>query len=276
MKKNIKLTESQFNKFIVETCKKVLNEDMAYMSDEDIANQYSDMKITYFEINPLRNSEGWEGTFELEFPNADDIDYDSTMVNDFFVYDSEGNRIAWDYWMPDEQTRYLNDIIRKEIAKRSVKESITKSDLHNLINESVNKVLTELDWRTYASAAKKRDAQWNQSKEGLNARDKGGHRLSRLAAKLDDAASDALTAKYKKKKNNWGTDNKAKVHTNGYQRYTTYNSDGKDWWHSRGDFNYGNKGYVDKYGNQTYTPMDNEVLNFMKGKSKYVKGQGWQ
>lgn len=126
MKKNIKLTESQFNKFIVETCKKVLNEDMAYMSDEDIANQYSDMKITYFEINPLRNSEGWEGTFELEFPNADDIDYDSTMVNDFFVYDSEGNRIAWDYWMPDEQTKYLNDIIRKEIAKRSVRESINR------------------------------------------------------------------------------------------------------------------------------------------------------
>ena len=126
MKKNIKLTESQFNKFIVETCKKVLNEDMAYMSDEDIANQYRDMKITYFEINPLRNSEGWEGTFELEFPNADDIDYDSTMVNDFFVYDSEGNRIAWDNWMPDEQTNYLNDIIRKEIAKRSVKESINR------------------------------------------------------------------------------------------------------------------------------------------------------
>lgn len=126
MKKTIKLAESQLNKFIVETCKKVLNEDMAYMSDEDIANQYSDMKITYFEINPLRNSEGWEGTFELEFPNADDIDYDSTMVNDFFVYDSEGNRIAWDYWMPDEQTKYLNDIIRKEIAKRSVKESIDR------------------------------------------------------------------------------------------------------------------------------------------------------
>lgn len=126
MKRNIKLTESQFNKFIVETCKKVLNEDMAYMSDEDIANQYSDMKITYFEINPLRNSEGWEGTFELEFPNADDIDYDSTMVNDFFVYDSEGNRIAWDNWMPDEQTNYLNDIIRKEIAKRNVRESINR------------------------------------------------------------------------------------------------------------------------------------------------------
>ena len=143
--KNIKLTKSEFNNLISETCRKILKEDMAYMSDEDIANQYSDMKITYFEINPLRNSEGWKGTF-------DDIDYDSAMVNDFFVYDSEGNRIAWDYWMPDEQTNYLNDIIRKEIAKRSVKESVDRkstkseleSDLHNIVKESVNRILNEI------------------------------------------------------------------------------------------------------------------------------------
>ena len=276
MKKNIKLTESQFNKFIVETCKKVLNEDMAYMSDEDIANQYSDMKITYFEINPLRNSEGWEGTFELEFPNADDIDYDSTMVNDFFVYDSEGNRIAWDYWMPDEQTKYLNDIIRKEIAKRNVRESITKSDLHNLINESVNKVLTELDWRTYASAAKKRDAQWNQSKEGLNARDKGGKRLNTLVGDLSYAASEALTSKYKQRYNNGYPTNNADVWTHpGYQSITTNNFDGKGR-HSIGRFNHDNKGWVDKTGNIIDSPMDDEVENYMKGKSKYVKGQGWQ
>lgn len=158
MKRTIKLTESQFSQFIDETCRKILSEDMAYMSDEDIANQYSDMKITYFEINPLRNSEGWEGTFELEFPNADDIDYDSTMVNDFFVYDSEGNRIAWDNWMPDEQTNYLNDIIRKEIAKRSVKESINRrlnedafnereslTDEVRNFNESLNDTMATLD-----------------------------------------------------------------------------------------------------------------------------------
>lgn len=277
MKKNIKLTESQFNKFIVETCKKVLNEDMAYMSDEDIANQYSDMKITYFEINPLRNSEGWEGTFELEFPNADDIDYDSTMVNDFFVYDSEGSRIAWDNWMPDEQTKYLNDIIRKEIAKRSVKESITKSDLHNLINESVNKVLTELDWRTYASAAKKRDAQQWQHPEGWrNARDKGGKRLNTIVGDLSDAASEALTSKYKQRYNNGYPTNNANVWTHaGYQSFTTNNFDGKGR-QSIGRFNYDNKGRVDKTGNIIDSPMDDEVENYMNGKSKYIKGQGWQ
>ena len=52
---------------------------------------------------------------------------------------------------------------------------ITESDLHKIVKESVNKVLTELDWRTYANAAKKRDAQIQQ--RGEDATDKGGKPL---------------------------------------------------------------------------------------------------
>ena len=32
---------------------------------------------------------------------------------------------------------------------------ITESDLHKIVKESVNKVLAELDWRTYANTPKK-------------------------------------------------------------------------------------------------------------------------
>ena len=32
---------------------------------------------------------------------------------------------------------------------------LTESDLTKIVKESVNKVLTELDWKTYANAAKK-------------------------------------------------------------------------------------------------------------------------
>lgn len=53
---------------------------------------------------------------------------------------------------------------------------ITESDLHKIVKESVNKVLTELDWRTCANAAKKRDAQIQQL--GRDATDKGGNRLT--------------------------------------------------------------------------------------------------
>ena len=32
---------------------------------------------------------------------------------------------------------------------------LTESDLHRIVRESVNKVLTELDWKTYQNAAEK-------------------------------------------------------------------------------------------------------------------------
>lgn len=37
--------------------------------------------------------------------------------------------------------------------KRTIK--LTENDLHNIIKESVNHILSELDWRTYQSAAEK-------------------------------------------------------------------------------------------------------------------------
>ena len=102
------------------------------MSDEDIANRYSDMEIINFTLNPLKHSEGWEGAFELQFPNADDIDYDSSMVNNFIVYDKEGEKIAWDNWMPQGQTDKLEAIIRDEIRKRLS---------NNILNEAVSRAI---------------------------------------------------------------------------------------------------------------------------------------
>ena len=89
-----------------------------WMSDDDITGQYGDMKILNFILLPLQRSEGWEGSFELEFPNADGVDYEDYMVNNFIVYDKTGERIAWDNWMPDEQTQQLENIIRQEIMKK--------------------------------------------------------------------------------------------------------------------------------------------------------------
>lgn len=113
-----------------------------HMSDNDIAAQYDDMKITYFEISHLRNSDtGWKGTFELEFPNADGVDYDETMVNNFIVYDEVGKRIAWDNWMPKSQTDKLENIIRQEISKKTQNESMRR--IRRIVSETVNRVLKE-------------------------------------------------------------------------------------------------------------------------------------
>ena len=56
---------------------------------------------------------------------------------------------------------------------------------------------------------------------------------------------------------------------------TTNNFDGNGRW-SRGEFNYDNKGNVDKQGYNMDSQMDNEVKDYMNGKSKYIKGKGWQ
>lgn len=60
-----------------------------------------------------------------------------------------------------------------------------------------------------------------------------------------------------------------------YQTVTTNNFDGNGRW-SRGEFNYDNKGNIDKQGYNMNSQMDNEVEDYMKGKSKYIKGKGWQ
>lgn len=131
MKKIIKITERELHNLI----KNCLLETQ-YMSDEDIASQYSDMKIVNFKLYPLKHSEGWEGAFEIQFPNADDIDYDSSMINNFIVYDKEGEKIAWDNWMPQEQTDKLEAIIRDEIKKR-----LSDDILNEAIERAIRKVI---------------------------------------------------------------------------------------------------------------------------------------
>jgi hypothetical protein len=41
---------------------------------------------------------------------------------------------------------------------------LTESDLHRIVKESVNRVLTELDWKTYMNAARARQAQGKSDK----------------------------------------------------------------------------------------------------------------
>lgn len=129
MKKTIRLTESDLKRMI----KSCLLE-YRYMSDNDIVNQYSDMEIISFNLEPLSHGDGWKGAFELNFPNADNVDYDNSMVNNFIVYDQQGKRIAWDNWMPNEQTHKLESIIRAEIANKTQQNDLDES-IHRVIRK---------------------------------------------------------------------------------------------------------------------------------------------
>ena len=75
---------------------------------------------------------------------------------------------------------------------------LTESDLHNIVKESVNKILTELDWKTLANAEKKArgvmgDVDYWREKgvKGFDAVRNAGHQRER-AKRFGDAAKDAF------------------------------------------------------------------------------------
>jgi hypothetical protein len=232
-------------------------------------------------------------------------EYDSDVSVDMDIKDEEGNVIGrkksfeviqYVYncqILDDNDAALINQAVQNIWQNKEFKDPLVNTPKHakviilrpnetpEIITEAkhtnMNKKLirlTGLDWRTYANAAKKRDAQIQQL--GRDATDKGGNRLTHLRNNLDYAASDALTSKYAQRHNNGYPTNNADVYTkNGYQTVTTNNFDGNGRW-SRGEFNYDNKGNIDKQGYNMNSQMDNEVEDYMKGKSKYIKGKGWQ
>lgn len=74
--------------------------------------------------------------------------------------------------------------------KKTIK--LTESDLHNIIKESVNNILSELDWRTYDSAAQKADKLSDRKDIDEFERE----RRKRQSSKFRHAASDARRKQY--------------------------------------------------------------------------------
>ena len=143
----MKINESKLKNIVTDAIKKVVNEN--YMSDEDIKAQYNGAKVTHLQVEPSRYGEGWTGTLEIIFPNADDIDFDSSVVDNFFVYDNVGNNIGFENWYPDVVVAKLKEFIQKEIAKKkdTIKESTEDNepadieeeikDLYNNLNNAI-------------------------------------------------------------------------------------------------------------------------------------------
>ena len=137
--------------------------------------------------------------------------------------------------------------------KRTFK--LRESELKRMIAESVKGAINELDWKTYANAAKKareqgRDSRWDFDRATERALDKqyGGHHLV-------------------------STDNET------YQDFHTYNDDpfstnyDRAWRPLEGHEDFGS--YADVHDSKK--PYGNEdVADFVHGRSKYVKGKGWE
>ena len=185
---------------------------------------------------------------------------------------------------------------------------LTESDLHRIVKESVNKVLTELDWKTYANAAKKADERAMDiarkpenkylSTYQYNDGDKAVYNKNRKrTADFVDAAKKSFDDKYAYQ------DDTTKVHSerdiipmlNGVAGY----ENGGKWYGKWDDIDgeyvggyepnigarfYG-KGKPDTYYNgglknqdalDAYSKAKEEMGNYYNDKYTYHKGKGWK
>lgn len=135
---------------------------------------------------------------------------------------------------------------------------LNESQLHNMISESVKQVLSELDWKTYASAAdKERDKQLYDTRI-----------IKRLDA-FNDAASKALSKKYNKK-----LETTSQTWNPKYRFVKSLD----DYWALGSDPTGPDDDYIEneRHPNPIYKRIGREVNDFNHDKHEYIKGKGWQ
>lgn len=173
---------------------------------------------------------------------------------------------------------------------------LTESDLHRIVKESVNKVLTEVDWRTYANAGKKaHDKVLDKMKRGTNfddlRKDSDFMKRARQTRKFRDQAVASSRDKFKElnddendfyttvgpddtyyanvENDSWGrpmvADKDGKTKMQGLSRSKMVNVKPERY------FGYGNNEKV-----SDWNKFSKEINDFNSGKSKYIQGQGWQ
>lgn len=182
----------------------------------------------------------------------------------------------------------------KNMNKKLIR--LTESDLHKVIKESVNKVLTELDWRTYANAGKKAHGEvLDKMKRGTSLDDlhKDSTLMKRVrqARKFGDQAVASSRDKFKGLNDNEndfyttvGPDDTyyANVENDSWDMPMVADKDGKSKIQGLSRpkmvnvnperyFGYGNNKKVSDWNN-----FAKEISDFNNGKSRYVKGKGWQ
>ena len=84
------------------------------LSDAKIHAQYENFRIENITIE--ERNDYFVGTIEVAFPNANHPDFDDSVCDNWISYDSDGKRIAFDNWYPEDIYLKLCDAIRKKRA----------------------------------------------------------------------------------------------------------------------------------------------------------------
>ena len=179
----------------------------------------------------------------------------------------------------------LNCNTYKHMKKKLIR--LTESDLHKVIKESVNKVLTELDWKTkmnYVMGRQKQgDEAYRQGDENGARKywDKAGDGIYDVRDEFEKKYNGRPFRNMKDDKFRMGDINKntgdiytSFNHGKCFNNYTSKNGNAPDVYGYDNDYYLDN--FEDKNDVDTFRRMNKDVNNYRNGNSKYVKGKGWQ
>lgn len=261
----------------------------------------SDLSDIFHSIVSFLNGQGYSDPFKGTAKQAKVISRHSNIKpykvpathTNISIDSNNNNRITTkngygaDY-VSESKDIYNNNDIKTENYMRNNKRTIrlTESDLHRVIKESVRQCLTELDWRTYASYADKRwkqaqDDQWNHRfddsyyESPYLSKYREGQKAKRKA--FNDQYFDGedvegyMGEKGINMQEPFGGDrnyvNSTWRDVNGVRKKSLSDDEAKSV--ISNDENYGK--YADSFINAAHDKAD-----YYSGKSKYVKGKGWQ
>ena len=172
---------------------------------------------------------------------------------------------------------------------------LTESQLHNIIRKCVNEAVNELDWKTYANAAKKQAERDNEKYDNDSSLNEPTKHLLKRFGKVGDrreafqfAAIDRFREQfpgdysiyspglYGIEKGNYGTNPHLKDYY-GEEPHVYYKK-------SRGGKSYDAYGdealdIAYKYspsGRKKFVDASTELKNYHGGNYEYIDGQGWQ
>lgn len=176
-------------------------------------------------------------------------------------------------------------------SKNGKKQTIrlNESQLKQIVSESIKTILNELDWKTYANAAKKRLQQYRDNPTDKEKFDK----YYELQKHANDVFDDEFVGSYKydtlgdKFKGKHSPKFDAKFHLNKtdrmpYGAINGYNKGGdklfsteKGTYHSSNGITSPGRFFRDKDVADAYTKANDELWDYDNDNYEYIKGKGW-
>ena len=160
--------------------------------------------------------------------------------------------------------------------KRTIR--LTESDLHSLIAESVRQCLTELDWKTYDSAARKSYEKADES--GVQNRQKHVNRYFDFLRASEDAFNDEFSevddtgnGYTYRSRGDWGRPTSYVGTTQHSPIRKVFRPQG-EYPNPNIPYNWSSDDTSHKFGDAKKRG-DKELSDYFNGKYKYVNGRGW-